>query len=126
MNLQNTVTPKSNLVDRAANSAGHAVESTRQTANSALDSVAARIDHLREHAAPALDHAAEQASAMAHRSRQALRDGSQHLRARAVEASDHTALYIRNEPFKAVTIAAAAGAVLALLAGWLGRSGPSR
>lgn len=126
MNLQNSVNPKSNLIDRAANSAEHAVESTRQTANDALDSVAARIDDLRGHAAPALARAAEQANELAYRSRQVLRDGSQQLRARAAEASDSTALYIRNEPFKAVAFAAAAGAMLALLAGWLGRSGAGR
>jgi len=126
MNLQNTFTPKSNLVDRAANSAEQAVQATRQTANHALDSVASRIDTLREQAAPALDRATEQASALAQRSREVLSNGTQQLRHRAAEATDSTALYIRNEPFKAVAIAAAAGAVLALLAGWFGRSSAPR
>jgi ElaB/YqjD/DUF883 family membrane-anchored ribosome-binding protein len=124
MNLQNTFTPKSNLIDRAANSADQAVQATRQTANAALDSVASRIDTLREQAAPALDRAAEQANALAQRSRQALSDGTHQMRQRAHEASDSTALYIRNEPFKAVAYAAAAGALLALLAGWFGRATP--
>jgi ElaB/YqjD/DUF883 family membrane-anchored ribosome-binding protein len=126
MNLQNTFTPKSNLIDRAANSAEQAVQATRQTANEALDSVASGIGTLREQAGPALDRAAEQASALAQRSREALSNGSQQMRQKAIEASDSTALYIRNEPFKAVAYAAAAGALLALLAGWFGRSNAPR
>jgi ElaB/YqjD/DUF883 family membrane-anchored ribosome-binding protein len=126
MNLQNTFTPKSNLVDRVANSADHAVQATRQTTNHALDSVATRIDSLREQAAPALDRAAEQANALAARSREVLSNGTQHLRHRAIEATDNTAMYIRGEPFKAVAIAAAAGAVLALLVGLFGRSNAPR
>ncbi|MEY4344378.1 MAG: hypothetical protein RL032_210 [Pseudomonadota bacterium] len=44
-----------------------------------------------------------------------LSDASQQARASAIHASDTTAQYIRNDPIKAVLIAAAAGAATAVL-----------
>ena len=42
----------------------------------------------------------------------AMRNGSQHLREKAVQASDSTIGYIKDEPVKAMLIAAATGAAL--------------
>jgi len=70
---------------------------------------------------PRLMRLAEQAESLARRGADALRDGSQQLRAKAGEASEQTAGYIRDEPFKAVLIAAAVGAALMGLAALLGR-----
>lgn len=111
-----------NLADRAASSAGHAIDSTRASTHDLLDSVSQSLEHLRERASPALDRASE----IAHRSGRYVRDGSRQLRAGAEHAGENTALYIREAPFKSIMIAAAAGAVIALLAGWLGSNPDDR
>ena len=48
------------------------------------------------------------------------------MRDKAVQVSDQTVGYIKDEPVKAVLVAAAAGAVAALLIGWLSRSRSDR
>jgi ElaB/YqjD/DUF883 family membrane-anchored ribosome-binding protein len=53
-----------------------------------------------------------------------LSDASQHARASAIQASDTTAKYIRNDPIKAVLIAAAAGAATAVLIALVTRHHP--
>lgn len=75
-----------------------------------------------DRAAAATDHAAEQALGAAQRSVAAIRERSQHLVERAQHASDCTVDYIRDEPVKAVLIAAATGATLMALVSLLSRS----
>ncbi|MEO7854684.1 MAG: hypothetical protein ABIR94_20910 [Rubrivivax sp.] len=91
-----------------------------------LDGMSNRLDHLRERAAPAFDRASEHVSDLAQRGGRYVRDSSRQLRAGAEHAGDNTALYIREAPFKSILIAAAAGAVIALLAGWLGSDADDR
>jgi X-X-X-Leu-X-X-Gly heptad repeat protein len=77
-------------------------------------------------AANALDHAGAQVGQMAtnyaKRGADALRDGSQQLQARANQAVDTTTSYIKDDPVKAMLVAAATGAALmglvGLLSGW--------
>jgi ElaB/YqjD/DUF883 family membrane-anchored ribosome-binding protein len=52
----------------------------------------------------------------------AFRDTSRHWREQAQHASDRTVTYIREEPVKAMLIAATAGALLAALAGLVRRA----
>ena len=68
-----------------------------------------------DRAAAAADLAGEQALGAAHRGVSALRDTSQQLADRAHRASESTVTYIRDEPVKALLIAAAAGATLMAL-----------
>lgn len=104
MTLYNT-TP---LADAAANTAeqvGHA---------------AAHTTHLvRDRVLPGAARLATQAEDLAHRGVGAVRHGSQQLRERAHDASDRGINYVREEPVKAVLIAAAAGAAVMLLANLL-------
>lgn len=72
--------------------------------------------------APMLTRAAEQATAMAHRGIDAVREGSQQVRDKAQRASENTVQYIKDEPVKAVLIAAAAGAALMALVSLVSRS----
>jgi ElaB/YqjD/DUF883 family membrane-anchored ribosome-binding protein len=72
--------------------------------------------------APLLERAAGQASAITQRGIDAVLAGSQTLRSQAQRASDSTVHYIREEPVKAVLIAAATGAALVALASLLTRS----
>ena len=56
------------------------------------------------------------------RSAEALRETSAQVRERALRAQDSTVGYIRDEPMKAILIAAATGAALMALIGLMGRS----
>jgi ElaB/YqjD/DUF883 family membrane-anchored ribosome-binding protein len=77
---------------------------------------------LRQQISPLLARAGEQASVLAQRGVDAVRERSLQVRDQALRASDNTVNYIRDEPVKAVLIAAAAGAVLMALIGLLRRS----
>jgi ElaB/YqjD/DUF883 family membrane-anchored ribosome-binding protein len=63
-----------------------------------------------------------QAAELAQRGVQAVRDSSEQLREKAAHAGDRTVGYIRDEPVKAMMIAAATGAALMALLGLLTRS----
>jgi ElaB/YqjD/DUF883 family membrane-anchored ribosome-binding protein len=79
-------------------------------------------DKLPDQAHTMTDHAAESAQAaikstqrMTNAALDRLSEASQQARASALHASDATAQYIRNDPIKAVLMAAAAGATAAVL-----------
>ena len=74
---------------------------------------------LRDQVSPLLDRASEQVSVLAQRGVDAVRDRSVLVRDRAMRASDSTLNYIKDEPVKAVVIAAVAGAALMALLGSL-------
>ena len=110
------------LVDQAAASADRAIKSTQRVANDALDSLSGSVHELRDQAAPALNRSSEQIAALAQRGVDAVRNRSQQLRDKALRASDTTVGYIKDEPVKAMLIAAATGAALMALLGLLTRS----
>jgi len=108
--------------DSAADAAEQALASTRRVANEMLDSVGDSIEGVRQQAMPMLNRASDQAIAMAQQGVDAVRDTSRHWREQAQHASDRTVTYIREEPVKAMLIAATAGALLAALAGLVRRA----
>ena len=110
------------LVDQAAASADHAIKSTQRVANETLDSLAGSVQDLRSQAAPMLNRTGDQIGALAQRGVDAVRDSSQHLRERALRASDSAVGYVKDEPVKAMLIAAATGAALMALLGLMARS----
>lgn len=124
--METTVKPAApqapNFADQAADSASHAIRSTQSVANAAFDRLNAKVDSAREHAAPMIDRLSSQAEAAARRSADALRETTAQLRDKALRAQDSTVGYIRDEPVKAMLIAAATGAVLMALIGLMGRS----
>lgn len=102
-----------NLADSAADSAEHAIRSTQDATSKALDKLSdGLVGSLRDRGAPALDRAREQAAAYTHRGLDNMRDLSHRFREQAHHASDTTVGFIRDEPVKAVLIAAATGALL--------------
>lgn len=122
MITDNTPEQTNRLVDQAALSADNAIKSTQRLANDTLDSLASTVQDVRHEATPLFNRAGEQASALAQRGVSAVRDRSQMLRDKAVQATDRTEMYIRDEPLKAVLIAAATGAALMALVALLSRS----
>lgn len=79
------------------------------------------VDTLRDEIAPVAASLRQAGDALARRSATALREGSQQLRDRAQATTERGIGYVRDEPIKAVLMAAAAGAVLMALAGFVGR-----
>lgn len=122
MFAKKTLDQPNNIADQAAQTADQAIKSTQQVANHALDSLAGSVQDARKQVSPLLDRATEQASALAHRGVEAVRHGSQQLRDTALHATDTTAGYIKNDPIKAVLIAAATGAALMALISLISRS----
>jgi ElaB/YqjD/DUF883 family membrane-anchored ribosome-binding protein len=110
------------LADQAAQSADNAIKATQRVANETLDGLAGTVQDIRQQAAPLLNRVGEQAGAMAQRSVDAIRDSSEQLREKALRASDTTVGYIKDEPVKAVLIAAATGAALMALLSLMARS----
>ena len=114
------------LSDRAANKADHVLQSTRRMGSEAAQAVQAGIDGLREGVPSAISRASAQAEDLTRRGLERARQASATVRDKAVQVSDQTVGYIKDEPVKAVLVAAAAGAVAALLIGWLSRSRSDR
>lgn len=101
-----------NLTDQAARTTEQAVQSTQNLAHNALDSVSDTIKDAQQQAAPLLNRATEQASAMAQRGMDTVRETSKNLVDNAQRATDRTVSYVKDEPVKAMLIAAATGAAL--------------
>lgn len=110
------------LADQAAASADHAIKSTQGVANEALNALAGSVQDVRDEAAPMFSHTGEHIGALAQRGVDAVRDSSQHLRDKALHASDSAVGYIKDEPVKAMLIAAATGAALMALLSLMARS----
>lgn len=115
--------PTSNaLADQAAQGADSAIKSTQRVTNDALDSLSDKVQDVKDQAAPVLNRVAAKAEELARRSADAVRDGSSQLKERALRAQDATVGYIKDEPVKAILIAAAAGAALMALVTLLSRN----
>ncbi len=110
------------MADKAAGTAQGAIRSTQRTADQALDRLSDKVDDARSQAGPMLNKVTSQAEAAARRGMEAVRDTSQQLREKAMQAQDLTVAYVKDEPIKAMLIAAATGALLMGIISMLGRS----
>lgn len=110
------------MADKAAGTAQSAIQSTQRATDGALDTLAAKVEDLRGQAAPLINRVSSQAEAAARRGIEAVRDTSQQLRDKALRASDSAVGYVKDEPIKAMLIAAATGALLMGLIALMSRS----
>lgn len=110
------------VADTAADSASSAIRSTQSAANAALDKLSEKVEDVRSQASPAITKLTGQAEAAARRGVEVVKDTSAQLRDKAVTASDATVGYIKDEPVKAMLIAAATGAALMALMSMMSRS----
>ena len=81
------------------------------------------MQDLRDQAVPLLNRASETANALLQQGKDAVHDGSHKVRAQARRASECTVGYVKEEPLKAMLIAAATGAALMALVSLISRSG---
>ena len=111
MNINTPGDQANKFVDQAAQSAREALLGGQRLAHATVDGASRQ-----------LDLASEKADALAHRASEALHRGTKQLRERAHQAGDSTVGYIRDEPVKAVLMAAATGVAFAVLLRWLARN----
>lgn len=121
-NIKSIADQGQELADAAASKAQAGIRSTQRAADAALDKLSAGVEEAREQATPLISRVSSQAEAAARRGYEAVRDTSQALRERAVRASDSAVGYVKDEPVKAMLIAAATGALLMGLVAMLSRS----
>lgn len=121
MNAVDTPTEISRLADRTAATADKALLSAQRTTAEVADQVDTGIGHLRQTVPPALSRVAAQAEDLARRGIDRAREAGDVVQRQAARAGDQTVGYIRDEPVKAVMIAAAVGALGVLLARWFTR-----
>ncbi|HMC14306.1 MAG TPA: hypothetical protein VKI18_01650 [Albitalea sp.] len=112
----------SDVGDQAAQGADNAIKSTQRYANEALNTLSDKVQDVRDQAVPVLNRVAEKAETLARRGVDAVKDGSQQIRESALRVSDSTVGYIKDEPVKAILIAAATGAALMALISLMTRS----
>ena len=101
----------------AADKAERTVETARAYANDALDKADAKVRSLREDIKPAIDAVSARVQDMAARGKAAAAETSAQAREKLNEYSERTSSYVAEQPLKSMAIAAAAGAVLAMLMG---------
>ena len=94
-----------------------AVDATRAFANEALDKANAKVHSLREDVQPAIDALSVRVHDMAARGKAVAADTTAQTREKLGEVTDKTSAYVAEKPLQSMAIAAAAGAVLALLLG---------
>ena len=126
MDTSNTSKPLNqqgkDLADTAASKMQGGIQSTQQAANKALDKAADKVDEVKSNVAPMLDKAGDQAQKLMQQGREALNDTSQIVREKATQVSDLAVGYAKDEPVKAMLMAAAAGALLMGLVTMMARS----
>lgn len=108
--------------DKATQKADDAIKSTQRMANDAMDSLSDKVEDLRSQAGPTINRLATQAEDAARRGIAAVKENTQQLREKAMQATDTTVTYIKDDPIKAMLIAAATGAALMALVSMMGRS----
>ena len=93
------------------------METARTLANDALDKADAKVRTLRDDIRPAIDAVSSRVQDMAARGKAAAAQTREQTREKVNEYADRTSAYVQDQPLKSMAIAAAAGALVALLLG---------
>jgi ElaB/YqjD/DUF883 family membrane-anchored ribosome-binding protein len=114
------------LADTAAAQADSAIDSTRRMANDALDTLTDKVDDVRKAAPGVLSRAAAHVDEITRRSIERAQGARDQVKEKVISAGEVGRGYIRDEPMKSVVIAAATGAAVAALVGYLCRDRGSK
>lgn len=107
----NTATEK--LADKAEST----VDSARSMANDALDKADAKVRSLRDDIKPAIDAISARVHDMAEHGKAVASDTTAQAREKLNDMTNKTSAYVAEQPMKSMAIAAAAGALVAMLLG---------
>lgn len=110
------------IAQQATDKADQAIGQARKAADGALDTLQEKASHLAAVAPGTLSRVAAQIDDITRRGIDRAKAASETAKEQAARAGDRTVGYIKDEPVKAVLVAAAAGAVLAVCIGALSRS----
>ena len=99
------------LADKTANKLQGGIQDAKRTVNRAADQLSSKADQLHSQAKPLIKKATQQSNAFA----QSVGDATQRIRYAASQASESVTDYAKENPVKAILIAAASGAILATL-----------
>ena len=108
--------------DRMAGRIERNVQDAQQIAADAMHTLTKRVDDIRATTSDAVSRAGTEAGDLAHRGLARTREAISHARDSASHLRDDTARRVRDDPMKALLIAAAAGAASAIVVQWLSRS----
>lgn len=111
----NTTGNSRNSMDGALHGADKAIDATRQYAHDAVGSAESKLQTLRGNVEPAIDMLANKAQHLAHQGMDAAAYAKDRAQESFVRYSDATGRYVARQPVRSVLMAAAVGAVLALL-----------
>ncbi|WP_028603161.1 glycine zipper domain-containing protein [Ottowia thiooxydans] len=103
--------------DTLADKAESTVDSARSFANEALDKADAKVRSLRDDIKPAIDAISARVQVMAEQGKAAASDTTAQAREKFNDVAHKTSAYVAEQPMKSMAIAAAAGAVVAMLLG---------
>jgi ElaB/YqjD/DUF883 family membrane-anchored ribosome-binding protein len=106
------------LADKATNKVQGGIQDAKRTVNRAADQLSRKADDFGSESKPWIKKAAQQTNAFA----QSVGDATQRIRDSASQASESATAYARENPVKAILIAAASGVVLATLFNMISRS----
>ncbi|HOB92734.1 MAG TPA: hypothetical protein PK306_04125 [Aquabacterium sp.] len=107
------------MAQKVTDKADDMIGTARQAADGALDSLQEKATHLASVAPGTLSRVAAQIDDLTRRGMERAKAATDTAKDQAALAGDRTVSYIRNEPVRAVLIAAAAGAAVATLIGLL-------
>ena len=96
-------------------SAGKALDTTREHANEALDRAESKVRELRGSVDPVVDMLASKAQKMARQSLDMASEAKERAEKSLKHAADATTRYVSEQPMRSVLMAAAVGATVALL-----------
>ena len=118
----NKFKPLAHQGQEAVDKAADAIRSTEQWAGRATNKVSEKVDEARSQIAPAVDNASDMANSAMAKARETWNDASGQMREQAQKAADMATDYAKDEPFKAMLVAAATGALLMGLIRMMARS----
>ena len=104
-------------IEKVADKAERSVDSARTLANDALDKAENKVRSLREDVKPAIDALAARMQDMAERGKEIAAETTAQTRDKFNDVANRTSSYVQDQPMKSMAIAAAAGAVVAMLMG---------
>lgn len=106
----------------AADKVQSGIQSTQSAADTAINKASDKLSEFNSNAAPLLDKVSDQAQKLLQQGREVFNNTTQRVREKAAQASDMAIDYTKDEPIKALLIAAATGALLMGLVSMMARS----
>ena len=101
--------------DDLLQTAGKAIDSTREHANDALDKAESKMREFRGNVDPMVDMLASKAQKLARQSLDIASEAKERAEKSLKEAADATTRYVSEQPMRSIFMAAAVGALVALV-----------